>query len=94
MEIKDIKEALKNNQLSASPISITELSEIMKYVEPHMYIDSETLDYFYSIPIKEIAESSMPSEMLEELNAQGWSVSKDGENIIVYITKPTSTNKH
>jgi hypothetical protein len=48
-------------------------------------MDRGTLDYYYSIDVNELLASNMPVEDLDDLKKQGWSLTENDKNLVLYI---------
>lgn len=86
MVLEDLKNALKDNSLTATQISATAVGNIMRYVDVQIMMDRTTMEYYYVIDVDELLESEMPKEDLDDLKEEGWSFSEDGKEIILYLT--------
>ncbi len=85
MQLKDLKEALKDNQLSYSTISAAAMANIIPFANVELKMDEESLDYYYKINVEDLLASDMPNDELETLKSQGWSFSDDSKSLIVYL---------
>lgn len=85
MNKDDLKEALKDNQLSYSTVKMSEMANIMKFANVELNMDRTTLDYYYTIDVDELVNSEMPKEELDTLKKQGWSFSDDGKQLILFL---------
>jgi hypothetical protein len=85
MTLKELKEALKDNEISYSYISTAELVNIYKFVNVNLQMDSQTLDYYYEIDVEELLNSDFPSSELETLKKQGWAFNKENNFLNLYL---------
>lgn len=85
MNLNDLKEALKGNEISYSSISTAELVNIYQFVEFDLQMDNKTLDYFYEIDVDDLIHSDFPNSELEALKKQGWAFTNDEKKIILYL---------
>lgn len=81
----ELKDALKDNTLSYSKISLSEMANIIRFANVELNIDKSSLDYYYTILVDNIVNSEMPTDELETLKRQGWSLTEDGKQIILYL---------
>jgi len=85
MTLGELKNALGDNKTAKYPISAAELYNIQMYVNPSLEMDRGTLDYYYSIDVNELLASDMPVDDLEDLKKQGWSLTQNDKDLILYI---------
>ena len=45
-----------------------------------------TLDYYYEINVSDLTKSKITSGELETMQKQGWSLSDDSKNLIIFLT--------
>jgi hypothetical protein len=86
MSLEDIKTVFNNNTLSYNKISAVDLANIAKFVEVKLQMDKSTLDYYYEINVSDLAKSKITSGELETMQKQGWSLSDDSKNLIIFLT--------
>lgn len=86
MVLEDLKNALKDNELTTTQIPATAVGNIMRYADVQIMMDRTTMEYYYVIDVDELLESDMPKENLDDLKEEGWSFSEDGKRIILYLT--------
>jgi hypothetical protein len=85
MTLGELKNALGDNNTTKYQISAAELYNIQVYVNPSLEMDRGTLDYYYSIDVNELLASNMPVEDLDDLKKQGWSLTENDKNLVLYI---------
>jgi hypothetical protein len=85
MSIDDLKKSLGGNKVTKYPITAAEVSNIMAYTNVSLEMDRGTLDYYYSIDVNELLASDMPVDDLEDLKKQGWSLTQNDKDLILYI---------
>jgi hypothetical protein len=81
----ELEEALGDNNIISTSIKATELSSIMEYVKVDLQLDKRSLDYFYEIDVNELLSSKMPSNDLEDLKEEGWSLNKEKTKLILFL---------
>jgi hypothetical protein len=86
MSLEDIKTVFNNNTLSYNKISAVDLANIAKFVEVKLQMDKSTLDYYYEINVSDLAKSKITNGELETMQKQGWSLSDDSKNLIIFLT--------
>lgn len=86
MSLEEIKTVFGNNILSYNKISAVDLANIAKFVEVKLQMDKSTLDYYYEISVSDLAKSKITSVELETMQKQGWSLSDDSKNLIIFLT--------
>ena len=86
MVLEDLKNALKDNELTTTQVHFTAVNNITKYVTLSLMMDRTTMEYYYEIDVDELLNSDMPNDDSEDLKEEGWSFSEDGKKIILYLT--------
>ena len=86
MTKQELIDILKDNKLGDKfKISASSLANIMKFVNVSLEIDRRTLDYYYKIDINSLIHTDFPREEYEVLKEQGWSISNDRNNVVIYL---------
>ena len=85
MSLEEIKTVFGSNSLSYNKISAVDLANIAKFVEVKLQMDKSTLDYFYEIKVSNLIKSKITSGELETMQKQGWSLSDDFKNLIIFL---------
>lgn len=90
MTLEDIKDKFKDNKLSYGVVKISELADIMKYVLVDLKMDITSFDYYYAINMKNLAESDIPSDILDKMKEQGWSYNNsnlvlNNSNLVLFL---------
>jgi hypothetical protein len=85
MTKEEFKSAIEDNDVIARHMTTAEVAKMTPYVHVNLDIDSGTLDYYYSISMEELLDSSIPDDVLDELKDQGWAFDERKENIIIFL---------
>jgi hypothetical protein len=85
MTKEEFKSAIEDNDVIARHMTTAEVAKMTPYVHVNLDIDSGTLDYYYSISMEELLDSSIPDDVLDELKDQGWAFDEKKENIIIFL---------
>ena len=86
MNLEEIKTVFGNNSLSYNKVSAVDLANISKFVDVKLQMDKSTLDYYYEINVSDLTKSKITSGELETMQKQGWSLSDDSKNLIIFLT--------
>jgi len=86
MTIDDLINAVGENKREFRKIGAAEISNIMTYVNVSLEMDDKTLDYYYNINVKELLNSDMPDNDLEDLKEEGWAFDETKRNIRIFIS--------
>jgi hypothetical protein len=86
MTKEEFKSAIEDNKVITKHVTAADIANITPYAHINLEIDSETLDYFYSINLEELLDSDVPNDILDEIKNQGWALDKSKKNIIIYLT--------
>ena len=86
MSIDELTNAVGENKLGFRKIGAAEISNIMTYVNVSLEMDDKTLDYYYNINVKELLNSDMPDNDLEDLKEEGWAFDETKRNIRIFIS--------
>ena len=83
MTREDIENVLKDNKLSKRTLTASEMVNLISYVTPHLEMNRTNMEYYYRIPIKDLIESNMPIDDLDDLRNEGWSFDESRDNLIL-----------
>ena len=86
MSIDELTNAVGENKLEFRKIGAAEISNIMTYVNVSLEMDDKTLDYYYNINVKELLNSDMPLNDLDDLKEEGWAFDETKRNLRIFIS--------
>lgn len=86
MSIDELTNVVGENKLGFRKIGAAEISNIMTYVNVSLEMDDKTLDYYYNINVKELLNSDMPLNDLDDLKEEGWAFDETKRNLRIFIS--------
>jgi len=78
MSIDELTNAVGENKLGFRKIGAA--------VNVSLEMDDKTLDYYYNINVKELLNSDMPLNDLDDLKEEGWAFDETKRNLRIFIS--------
>ena len=85
MTLNELNEIFEGSQPTPKNVPSWKIADISKKVNVTLEIDRQTLEYYYSIPVKDILNSKMTREELEALDDEGWVLDNKKQSLVIFI---------
>ena len=84
MKSNEIRKLFEGNEKIVGDADTEVIIEINKKVPTEIKITEDEMNYYFQVPIMELASKDIEDEILENMKHDGWVLSKDKMSLIKY----------
>lgn len=85
MTLDEIEDKLSDNPISYGSVPASTIAELQGYVTVALEMDKATQDYYYQIRVDDLVGSKMPTQVLDDLRADGWAFNPEHDAIRLFL---------